>query len=189
MTTYGYARVSTTDQHLDAQIEQLTAAGCTTVYQEKASGSKAGAKRPQLAALLAAVQKGDMVVVSKIDRIARSTRDLLNMIGDLETQGVTFKVLDSPIDTSSTFGSLMLQIIGAIAEFERRLLLDRQKDGISRARAEGLYKGKAATVTVGDTAKRVQAMLDMGLSKQRVADQTGVSLASVYRIGRKGGGA
>jgi DNA invertase Pin-like site-specific DNA recombinase len=187
MTTYGYARVSTTDQHLDAQHQQLADAGCTVIYQEKVSGSKAGSTRPQLAAMLAAAAAGDTVVVCKIDRIARSLRDLVNMVGDLMDKGVAFRVLNSPIDISSTVGNMTFQILGVIAEFERKLLLDRQKDGIDRARAEGKYKGKAATVTVGDTAEQVRAMLDMGFSKQRVADQTGVSLASVYRVARKGG--
>lgn len=186
MTVFGYARVSTTDQHLGAQVEQLTAAGCAKVYQEKASGSKAGTARPQLAALIAAVQPGDVVIVCKIDRIARSVRDLLNIVGDLKDHDVAFKALNSPIDTSDTTGNMTFQMLGVIAEFERRLLLDRQKDGISRARAEGKYKGKAATATVGDTAERIQTMLDMGLSKQAAAKEAGVSLASVYRVARKG---
>ena len=186
MTTFGYARVSTTDQHLDAQIEQLTAAGCDRVYQEKASGTKTGSSRPQLAAMLAAATQGDLVMVCKIDRIARSVRDLVNILHDLKERGVAFKAINSPFDTSTPVGKMTLQMLGVIAEFERDLLLERQRDGIDRAKAEGLYKGKSATVTVGDTAERVQAMLDMGLSKQRVADQTGVSLASVYRVARKG---
>lgn len=184
MTTYGYARCSTTDQHLDAQQQQLTDAGCTVIYSEKASGSKAGTTRPQLAAMLTATQPGDVIIVCKADRIARSTCDLLNIMRDLKARDVEFKALNSPIDTTSTVGKLMLTILGAIAEFERDLLLDRQKDGIERARAEGLYKGRAATATAPEAAGRVGLLLDMGLSKQQAAKQAGVSLASVYRIHR-----
>jgi len=182
MTTYGYARVSTTDQHLDAQIEQLTAAGCTVIYKEKASGTKAGADRPQLTAMLTAVQAGDLVVVCKIDRIARSTLDLLIMVKDMKARGVAFKALSSPIDTSNSFGTLMLQIIGAIAEFERTLLLERQQDGINRARAEGKYKGRVPTAQ--RRSEEVLTLLDLGFTRQAAADQIGISLASVYRIVR-----
>ena len=184
MTTYGYARVSTTDQHLDAQIEQLTAAGCTAVYSEKISGSKEADDRPQLAALLAAAQTGDVIIVCKADRIARSTCDLLNIMKDLKQRGVGFKALNSPIDTTSTVGKLLFVILGGIAEFERDLLLDRQRDGIERARAAGLYKGRAASATAPEAAEKVGRLLDMGLTKQQAAGLAGVSLASVYRIHR-----
>ena len=186
MTTYGYARCSTADQHLDGQIEQLTAVGCTKIYQEKVSGSKAGATRPQLAAMLSAAQPGDVVVVCKIDRIARSTRDLLNMLGDMESAGVVFKALNSPLDTSTSEGKMMMQMLGVIAEFERNLLLDRQKDGIRRAKAEGKYTGREPTAR--RQTDEVLLMLDMGVTRVAVARALGVSESSVYRIQRQRSG-
>jgi DNA invertase Pin-like site-specific DNA recombinase len=187
MTTYGYARVSTSDQHLEPQLAQLTAAGCTTIYQEKVSG-KAGTTRPQLKALLEAAQSGDIVVVCKIDRIARSTRDLLNILGDMNDRGVAFKALNSPIDTSTPVGNMVLQMLGVIAEFERTLMLERQQAGIERAKAEGKYKG--GTPTARRQSEQVLALIDMGFTKIKVARQLNMGVASVYRIAaaaRKGG--
>ena len=183
MTTYGYARVSTQDQHLDGQLSQLTAAGCTVIYQEKASGAKDD--RPQLAALMGQMQLGDSIVVCKIDRIARSTQNLLNLIEQMDKAGVAFKALNVAIDTSTPTGRLMLTMLGAIAEFERTLMLERQADGITRAKAAGKYKGRAPTAKA--RTEEVMMMLDMGLSAQRVADQMGIGVASVYRIKAAGG--
>ena len=179
MTTYGYARVSTSDQHLEPQLAQLTTAGCTTIYQEKVSG-KAGTARPQLKAMLAAAQPGDMVVVCKIDRIARSTRDLANILHDMNVRGVAFKAINSPIDTSTPVGKMVLQMLGVIAEFERDLMLERQRSGIDRAKAEGKYKG--GTPTARRQSEQVLALLDMGFTKQATADRLHMGVASVYRI-------
>src|ERR1039457_2632938 len=143
MAMIGYARVSTEDQHLDTQLEQLHQAGCKKIYKEKASGVKVD--RPQLAAMLDYVREGDTVVACKLDRIARSTKHLLEIVETLESKGVAFRVLNINLDTSSPPGKLMLTMLGAIATFEREMMLERQREGIAKAKEKGKYKGRKPT--------------------------------------------
>ncbi len=174
----GYARTSTTDQNLDAQIELLHDAGADRIYHEKISG--VSKNRPELVALLDYVRKGDTVVICKIDRIARNTKHLLEIVETLKIKGVTLKILDINIDTNTPTGKLMLTMIGAVATFEREIMLERQKEGITRAKEQGLYKGRKPTARA--KSKQVLELLAKGMTKQAVADTLNIGVASVYRI-------
>lgn len=180
MATIGYARVSTTDQNLDAQLAQLQAAGCDRVYQEKESGAKAD--RPELTSMLDYARQGDTVVVCKLDRIARSTKHLLNIVDTLQDKGVTFKALNIDLDTSTATGKLMLTMLGAIATFEREMMLERQLEGIAQAKEAGVYKGRKPTAKA--QSQRVLALLTEGKTKQAVADALNIGVASIYRIAK-----
>ena len=181
METIGYARVSTTDQNLDAQLAQLKAAGSTREYQEKESGAKAD--RPELMAMLDYARCGDVVMVCKLDRIARSTKHLLDIVDKLQAKGVTFKVLNIDLDTGTATGKLMLTMLGAIATFEREMMLERQLEGIAQAKQAGVYKGRKPTAKA--QAKRVLELLTQGKTKQAVADELSIGVASVYRIAKE----
>ena len=181
MTTYGYGRVSSLEQKLDIQESQLKAAGCQIIVLEKASG--ADNTRPELAALIERTQSGDVIIVCKLDRLARSTQHLLHVVEQLDRKGVAFKALNAPmIDTTIPAGKLMLVILAAIAEFERGILRERQRDGIEAAKAAGKYKGSP------DTARRqsgrVMQLLAAGGKPADVATALGMGVASVYRIRR-----
>ncbi len=180
MVNIGYARVSTDGQSLDIQLEQLQKGGCSKIFQEKISGAKQD--RPQLGALLDYVREGDIVTVCKLDRIARSTKHLLEIVDHLEINGVAFKVLNINLDTSTPTGKLMLTMLGAIAEFERSLMLERQKEGIEKAKKAGRYKGRKATAK--EKAPLVQELIQKNpkITKQAIADELEIGVASVYRI-------
>ena len=178
MAKIGYARVSTEDQELTAQLEQLQAAGIDKVFQEKASGVKQD--RPQLAAMLDYSREGDTVVVCKLDRIARSTKHLLEIVETLEARKVSFQVLNINLDTSTPTGKLMLSMLAAIGQFEREMMLERQREGIRLAKAAGAYKGRKPTA-MGQAAK-VLELIGQGKTKQAVADELEIGVASVYRI-------
>jgi DNA invertase Pin-like site-specific DNA recombinase len=147
MTVYGYARVSTDGQTLDNQVAQLRAAGAENVFSEKVSGAKAD-NRKALRKALQALGDGDMLLVTRLDRLARSTRDLLNVISGIGDNGATFKSLAEPwADTSSAAGTLFLQILGSIAEFERKLIKTRCDEGRVRAMANGIKFGPKYKLT------------------------------------------
>lgn len=178
MPVIGYARVSTTDQDLDVQLEALKQAGAGRIYQEKISGVKRN--RAELFAMLDYVRDEDTVIVTKLDRIARSTKHLLEIVDQLQDKGVSFKVLSIDLDTSTATGKLMLTMLGAIATFEREMMLERQAEGIAIAKQKGKYKGRKPTAR--EKAPQVKELLDQGLTKQSIADQLGIGVASVYRI-------
>lgn len=180
MATIGYARVSTEDQHLDAQLRQLQEAKCERVYQEKASGVKED--RPELKALLDYARGGDTVVICKLDRIARSTKHLLNIVEHLEKKGVTFRVLNINLDTSTPTGKLMLTMLGAIATFEREMMLERQREGIRQAKEKGQYKGRKPTAMA--KGEEVMRLVTAGKTKEAIASELKIGVASVYRIMR-----
>lgn len=141
MTLIAYARVSTSGQTLDAQIEQLTGAGCVEIFQEKISGAVRA--RPALRKLLRRLRDGDVVVVTRLDRLARSTRDLLNLLAELNTRHVGFRSLgDVWADTTTPHGRLMVTILGGLAEFERELIRARTSEGRARAVAMGVRLGR-----------------------------------------------
>ena len=174
----GYARVSTREQNLDAQLDQLRAAGATKIFEEKGSG--VDKQRPELKNLLNYVREGDTVVVTKIDRIARSVKHLLEIKETLFARGVHLNILNMGLDTSTNQGKLMFTVIGAVAEFERDLLLERQREGIEKAKQKGKYKGRKPTARA--KADQIMKMLDNGYKKTQIAEELNIGLASVYRI-------
>jgi DNA invertase Pin-like site-specific DNA recombinase len=178
MAIVGYARVSTTDQSLDVQIGQLIEAGCDKIFSEKVSGSKSD--REQLNALLGYVRDGDTVICTKMDRIARSTKHLLNLVDQLRQQGITFKVLNINFDTTTPTGKLMLTMLGGIAEFERELMLERQREGIEKAKTSGKYKGRKPTAR--KKTEDILWLVGKGKKKAEIATNLGIGLSSVYRI-------
>lgn len=146
MTTIGYARVSTDGQTLDAQHSALVEAGCSKVYSEKVSGAKTD--RAQLAKAIAALSQGDTLIVTKLDRLARSTRDLLNTLDAIGKAGATFRSLgDSWANTDTAHGRLMLTVLGGLAEFERHLILARTSEGRQRAQQRGVRFGRKPALT------------------------------------------
>jgi DNA invertase Pin-like site-specific DNA recombinase len=143
---YGYARVSTDGQSVDAQVRQLKAAGCKTVFREVASGAKTD--RAQLRRLLAQLDPGDVVTVTRLDRLARSTRDLLNTLGTIADRKAGFRSLgDAWADTTTAHGRLMLTVLGGLAEFERELIRARTGEGRARAKARGVKMGRKPKLT------------------------------------------
>src|SRR5438067_400618 len=141
MATYGYARVSTGGQSLAAQLAELKAAKCAKIFQEKISGARSD--RKQLARVMALLAKGDVLVVTRLDRLARSTRDLLNLLGTIAEKGAGFKSLrDTWADTTTAHGRLMLTVLGGLAEFERELIRTRTGGGSERAKARGVVLGR-----------------------------------------------
>ncbi len=176
MAIVGYARVSTTGQSLEAQLQSLS--GCEIVFQEKVSG--ATSDREELKRMMEYVREGDTVKITKLCRLARNTKHLLEVVELLESKKVSLQVLNLGIDTASPTGRLMVTLIGAIATFERQLLLERQAEGIAIAKAKGKYKGRKPIAA----AKCVQVLelCRTGCSKSEVAAQTGISLSTVYRI-------
>lgn len=178
----GLARTSTYDQTagLEAQIRDLKAAGCQRIFSEQVSAT---GSREQLQAMLEFVRDGDVVVVTKADRMARSTADLLAIIGRLEAKGVGLRVLamgGAELDTRAPTGRLLLTMLGAIAEFERALMLERQREGIAKAKADGRYKGRAPTAL--RQAEVVRALHAEGLKPGEIVKRVGISRSSVFSI-------
>lgn len=178
MATVGYARVSTTGQSLDTQLEALS--GCEKIFREKISGAKDD--RPQLQAMLEFVREGDVVQVTKLDRLARNTRHLLEVSEYLHGKGVALNILNIGINTATPTGKLMLTMIGAIATFEREMMLERQAEGIALAKLKGKYKGRKATAR--SKALEVIELLEKGLSKPEISHRLGIGITSIYRIVR-----
>lgn len=178
----GYAQTSTVEQvaGLYAQQTALAATGCTKVFSEQASSV---GQRDQLAAGLDYVREGDTLVVTRIDRLARSTADLLGIVATLETKQVALRIFDfggSEVDTRSPTGRMLLTMFAAVAEFERAIMLERQRAGVARARAEGKYRGRVPTAR--RQGKRVAALHAEGLGALAIAAAVGISRASVYRV-------
>ena len=177
----GYARTSTTDQKagLEAQLRELDGAGCSKIFQEEISSVVT--QRPQLNAALDYVREGDVLVVTKLDRLARSTADLLSLTELLQNRGVHLRFLANPeLNTQCANGKLMLTVLAAIAEFERELMLERQWEGIARAKAEGKYKGRAPSARARSA--EVIALKAEGKTVVQIVEGTGISRASVFRI-------
>lgn len=176
MATVGYARVSTSGQSLEAQLQALS--DCDTIFQEKESG--ASCERLELIRMIEYVREGDTVKITKLCRLARNTKHLLEIVELFDSKKVSLQVLNLGIDTASPTGRLMVTLIGAIATFERQLLLERQAEGIALAKQKGKYKGRKPTAR----AKQAQVceLLAGGISKSQVAKELGISLSSIYRI-------
>jgi DNA invertase Pin-like site-specific DNA recombinase len=176
MMKYGYARVSTTDQDLTIQIEALTNAGCETIRQEKVSGTSVQG-RDELNTLLEFLRKGDELVVTRIDRLARSVRDLQNIVFDLDKKGVVLSATEQPIQTNTSAGKCFLDMLGVFGEFETNLRKERQMEGILKAKEKGVYKGRKPSVD----AEKVKELRDSGLGGSAIAKEMGIGRASVYR--------
>src|SRR5450631_1670888 len=147
MTTIGYARVSTADQDLNIQIAALKREGCTTIRSEKRSGTST-ANREELRTVLDFLRKGDVLMVTRIDRLARSIGDLQDIVRAVKAKGATLKATEQPIDTGTAAGKCFLDMLGVFAEFETNLRKERQLEGIAKARAAGVYKGRKPSVDV-----------------------------------------
>jgi DNA invertase Pin-like site-specific DNA recombinase len=175
---YGYARVSSIDQDLSIQKAALKAAGCTVIRAEKASGtSRKG--RTELQTLMDFLRPGDTLVVTRIDRLARSLRDLQNLVHDLQEKGVHLKATEQPIDTSTPAGKAFLGMLGVFAEFETNLRRERQMEGINAAKERGVYKGRKPSIDAIEV-RRLQQ--EEGLGATEIAERLGIGRASVYRV-------
>lgn len=177
----GYARTSTTEQEAGfaAQIRDLEAAGCERIFQEQTS-AKEGSERNKLSEALNYVRVGDTLVVTKLDRLARSVADLVQITARLNEKGVGLRILGMNLDTTTPTGKLMLNLLGSIAEFERELMLERQREGIAKAKAEGRYKGRSPTAQ--KNAEKIIQLRDEGRNVPEIMAATGVKRSSVFRI-------
>ncbi len=169
----GYARVSTQDQHPELQLDALRGGGCEQLFHEKATGKFRD--RPELTTCLRSLRKGDTLVVWKLDRLARSLKDLVEIIHDLDSRGVGFRSLTESIDTTSAGGRLVFHVFGALAEFEHSLIRERTMAGLAAARARGRKGGRKPRLSKADV-RKVQAMLgDPKITKTEIAKHFGIS--------------
>jgi len=183
MTIYGYARVSTDGQSLQSQTEALHQAGAARVYSEKQSGVYTD--RPQLARAIAALGDGDTLIVCKLDRLARSTRDLLNTLDAIGKIGASFKSLNDPwADTTTPHGRLMVTVLGGLAEFERHLILTRTAEGRTRAQAAGVRFGRKPSLTAYQRAEALRRRA-AGETLTAIAQLFGVSHMTIARLGNE----
>ncbi|WP_234853385.1 recombinase family protein [Paracoccus everestensis] len=177
MTTYGYARVSTTDQDLTIQQDALRNAGCTIIRSEKVTGTKLEGRK-ELATLLEFLQSGDVLVITRLDRLARSMDDLTTIVRQLEAKGVELRATEQPIDTTSPAGKAFFQMLGVFAEFETNLRKERQLEGIAKAKAAGVYKGRKPSLDVA----AIKQLRANGMGPAEIAKRMGVARSSVYRV-------
>jgi DNA invertase Pin-like site-specific DNA recombinase len=175
----GYGRTSTVTQEagLEAQERDLKAAGVEKLFTEQVSSVAA---REELEAALDYVRNGDVLVVTKLDRLARSIRDLCAIVDRLTAKGVSLRILGMGLDTATANGRLMLNVLGSVAQFEREVMLERQREGIAKAKAEGKFKGRAPTARM--KAEEVRAMAKAGMTRETIAVKLGMSERSVYRV-------
>jgi DNA invertase Pin-like site-specific DNA recombinase len=175
----GYARTSTFEQQagLGAQLRDLQAAGCEKVFSEQVSSIE---KRPQLEACLDFVREGDALIVTKLDRLARSTQHLLEISDRVKSKGAVLHIVNLGADTGTATGKLMFTVIGAIATFEREMMLERQREGIAKAKSEGKYRGRKPTARA--KAGEIKTLKADGVRPVDIARRLGIGRASVYRI-------
>ncbi len=179
MSNVGYARVSTTDQDLELQLTALKAAGCDVIRSEKVSGISTNG-RAELRTILEFIRKGDVLVVTRIDRLARSIADLAGIVRQLEAKGAALRAIEQPIDTSTAAGRAFLQMLGVFAEFETAIRKERQLEGIGAAKAKGVYKGRPPKIKADDIA----ALKAQGIGATEIAERLKIGRASVYRVAR-----
>jgi DNA invertase Pin-like site-specific DNA recombinase len=178
MATYGYARVSTVDQDLAVQMDALKAAGCTIIRQEKVSGTSRDGRK-ELDTLLQFLRKGDTLVVTRIDRLARSVYDLQGIVRELQEKGAALRATEQQgIDTATPEGKCFLDMLAAFAEFETRLRRERQLEGIEKAKAANVYKGRKPSIDP----EEVRSLKASGLGASAIAKKLGIGRASVYRV-------
>lgn len=180
MQIIGYARVSTSGQTLDAQLEQLAETGCDNVFRETIGGERRD--RPELKNALTALSEGDVLLVTRLDRLARSTRDLLDIVHAIETQGAKLKALADPwADTTTPTGKLILTVLGGLAEFERSLIAERTAEGRARAKRAGKRLGRPPKLSPHQR-KAVFAMRQEGQDNAEIARTLGVSRSTISRV-------
>ena len=175
----GYARTSTVEQMagLEAQLRELKAAQCKKIFQEQVSSV---AVRVQLEAALEFAREGDVLVATKLDRLARSVADLMRIIRTLEQKEVGLRILNLGMDTQTPTGKLMLTVLGGVAQFEREMMLERQREGVAKAKVAGKYKGR--TPLAIELRQEVVSLAESGLAKTKIARQLKIGEATVYRI-------
>jgi DNA invertase Pin-like site-specific DNA recombinase len=178
VSLYGYARVSTLDQDLSLQRAALKAVGCRVVRAEKASGTRRDG-RSELQVLLDFLETGDTLVVTRIDRLARSLKDLQDIVHELKAKGVALRATEQPVDTGTAAGKAFLDMLGVFAEFETNLRRERQLEGIKAAQAKGVYKGRKPTIDVAEVRRLRQ---EEKLGPTAIARRLGIGRASVYRL-------
>lgn len=176
MAIYGYARVSTTDQDLTVQQDALEKAGCEIIRAEKVSGTSIQG-RDELNTLLEFLRDGDELVVTRVDRLARSVLDLQTIVRDIKSKGVHLRATEQPIDTSTPAGKCFLDMLGVFAEFETNLRRERQMEGIAKAKERGVYKGRKPSV---DKSQIIE-LHKMGLGATAITKELNISRATVYR--------
>jgi len=179
MSVIGYARVSSVGQSLDVQVDKLTEFGCEKIYREKQSGTTA--QRIELKSCLDYVRDGDVLVITKLDRLARSTLHLHSIINDLNNKNVGFKVLDQSIDTTTKEGRLMFAILASIAEFETELRKERQMEGITKAKQNGVQFGRKSKLT-SEQVDELNLKRTQGVLIKDLMHEFNLSKASVYRL-------
>ncbi len=174
-----YQRSSTSEQQAgyDAQRRDLEAAGCTKFFGEMVSSV---AEREQLNAALAYLREGDTLVVTRLDRLARSVRNLMEIVDTISAKGASLRILDMGLDTSGPTGRLMLGVLGSVAQFEREIMLERQREGIAKAKSEGKYKGREPTARA--KADEVRKLAADGVGAVEIAERLNISRSSVWRI-------
>jgi DNA invertase Pin-like site-specific DNA recombinase len=175
-TLLGYARVSSDDQDCTVQEDALRAAGCTLIRSEKKSGTTTDG-RDELGTLLSFIRTGDTLMVTRIDRLARSVADLERIVATLKDKGAFLRATEQPIDTSTPAGLAFLQMLGVFAQFETAIRRERQREGIAKAKASGVYKGRKPSVNV----EAVRTMRNEGIGPSDIAKRLGIGRASVYR--------
>lgn len=173
----GYARVSSVDQDTEIQVTALKAAGCSIVRQEKVSGTSTQG-RTELLILLESLRPGDTLVITRVDRLARSVGDLQDIVRQLKAKGVALQATEQPIDTSNAAGKAFLDMLGVFAEFETNLRRERQVEGIAKAKAENRYRGRRQSIDP----VQVQHMHDQGIGATEIAKSLKIGRASVYRL-------
>ncbi|MCZ0962957.1 recombinase family protein [Paracoccus benzoatiresistens] len=182
MPRIGYARVSTSSQDLDIQKARLEAAGCEIIRAETVSGASRDG-RNELATVLEFLRGGDELVVHRLDRLGRSTRDVLNLVHELDAKGASLRVLEPEVTTAGDMGRMVITVLGMVADMELKFIRDRQRAGIEAAKGKGVYKGREKRV---DDA-RIRKLASDGVAKARIARDLGVSRMTIYRALEAGG--
>lgn len=175
----GYARVSTQDQNLDRQIDNLTAAGCERIFNEKMTGTKSD--RPELRTMMLTLRPGDTLVIDSFSRLSRSTKDLLDLVEKLTTMNVHLVSLKENLDTTTATGKMMLTMLSALSQFERDLIAERTKDGLKAARARGRSGGRPRVGTDKDRKQAVAMYKANAMTIKEIAERFGISTATLNR--------